>query len=85
MILQFSVSNFRSFRGLQTLNLAASNADKTLPGNLISPNLPGLKGRKWLKGAALYGPNADKWPDLLRLCRSEATFHQNDASHVRVR
>jgi AAA15 family ATPase/GTPase len=58
MILQFSVSNFRSFRGLQTLNLTASNADKSLPGNLITPNLPGLKGRKWLKGAALYGPNA---------------------------
>ncbi len=58
MILQFSVSNFRSFRGLQTLNLAASNYDKTLPQNCITPNLPGLKGRRWLKGIALYGPNA---------------------------
>ena len=58
MILQFSVSNFRSFREIQTLNLAASKADKSLPGNLITPSLPGLKGRKWLKGAALYGPNA---------------------------
>ncbi len=58
MLLQFSVSNFRALREPQTLNLAASNYDKTLPENTLSPNLPGLKGKRWLKGAALYGANA---------------------------
>ncbi len=58
MLLQFSVSNFRSLRGLQTLNLAASNYDKSLPENTLSPELPGLKGKRWLKGVALYGANA---------------------------
>ena len=58
MLLQFSVSNFRALRGLQTLNLAASNHDKSLPENTLSPELPGLKGKRWLKGVALYGANA---------------------------
>lgn len=58
MLLQFSVSNFRALRGMQTLNLAASNYDKTLPENTLDSDLPGLKGKRWLKGAAIYGANA---------------------------
>lgn len=58
MLLQFSVSNFRALRGLRTLNLAASNYDKSLPENTLDPDLPGLKGKRWLKGVALYGANA---------------------------
>lgn len=58
MILQFSVSNFRCFQGVQTLNLAAAAQDKTLPGACAPLELPGLKGRRWTKGAALYGANA---------------------------
>jgi AAA15 family ATPase/GTPase len=60
MLLQFSFSNFRSFRGLQSLNLVAGNRDKLLPENCITPNLPGLTGKllRWNKGAAIYGANA---------------------------
>lgn len=58
MILQFSVSNFRSLRGLETLDLVASNYDKSLPENLIQENFPGLKGKRWIKAAVLYGANA---------------------------
>ncbi len=58
MILQFSVSNYRCFRKLQTLNLAASSQDKTLPDNCIVTDLPGLAGKRWVKGLALYGANA---------------------------
>jgi hypothetical protein len=58
MLLQFSVSNYRAFRDLQTLNLAASNYDKALPENCITLDLPGLKNRRWVKGAAIYGANA---------------------------
>ncbi len=38
--------------------MAASNYDKSLPENTLNPDLPGLKGKRWLKGAALYGANA---------------------------
>ena len=58
MLLQFSVSNYRSFRKLQTLNLAASSQDKALPGNCIEQELPGVSGKHWLKGVAIYGANA---------------------------
>jgi len=58
MLLQFSVSNYRSFRNLQTLNLAASAQDKTLPQNCIDLELPGITTRQWLKGVAIYGANA---------------------------
>src|SRR5208282_5820713 len=58
MILQFSVSNFRCFRKLQTLNLMASSQDKSLPDNCIVRDLPGLPGKRWVKGVALYGANA---------------------------
>ncbi len=60
MLLQFSFSNFKAFRGKQTLNLVAGNRDKSLPENCIEPNLPGLDGklRRWNKGTAIYGANA---------------------------
>jgi hypothetical protein len=43
---------------LQTLNLAASSQDKSLPDNCIATDLPGLAGKRWGKGVALYGANA---------------------------
>ena len=58
MLLQFSVSNFRSFRKLQTLNLATSSQDKTLPENCIEYELPGVPTQQWLKAVAIYGANA---------------------------
>ena len=57
MILQFSVSNYRCFRGLQTLNLAAGS-DKSLPENCIVASLAGRPERRWLKGVGIYGANA---------------------------
>jgi AAA15 family ATPase/GTPase len=67
MIIQFSVSNFRSFRELQTLNLAASNHDRSLPDNcIVTDDLPGLSGKRWVKGVALYGANASGKTTLLQ-------------------
>jgi len=57
MIIQFSVSNYRCFRGLQTLNLTATG-DKSLQDNCIDAVLPGLSGKRWLKGVGIYGANA---------------------------
>jgi uncharacterized protein len=57
MIIQFSVSNYRCFRGLQTLKLSATG-DKSLPNNCIDVELPGLSGKRWLKGVGIYGANA---------------------------
>ena len=79
MLLQFTVSNFRAFVETQTLNLAASNYDKTLPANCISPDLPGLKGQRWLKGVALYGPNAGGKSTLIEAMEALAGMVRNSA------
>ena len=66
MIIEFRVQNHRSFRAEQTLSLAASNYDKSLPDNLITPALPGLPDLRLIKAAALYGPNAGGKTNVLK-------------------
>jgi ABC-type transport system involved in cytochrome c biogenesis ATPase subunit len=79
MILQFSVSNFRCFRARQTLNLAASASDKSLPDNVIVHKLPGVEGGRWLKGVALYGANASGKTTMLAALRALAAMVQTSA------
>jgi len=79
MLLQFTTSNFRAYREAQTLNLAASNYDKTLADNCISPDLPGLKGHRWLKGVSLYGPNAGGKSSLIEALEAFAGMVKNSA------
>lgn len=79
MILQFSVSNYRCFRKLQTLNLAASSQDKTLPDNCIAADLPGLSGKRWIKGVALYGANASGKSTILDALYTLAELVGNSA------
>ncbi|WP_278443787.1 AAA family ATPase [Pseudomonas oryzihabitans] len=57
MLIQFSVTNFRSFREKQTFSMvAASRAGKK--NNTFIPNVVGEKFPALLKVAAIYGPNA---------------------------
>ena len=79
MILHFSVSNYRAFRGLQSLNLTASNADKSLPQNLIEPNLLSLKNKRWVKAACVYGANASGKSTLLQALRALAHLVRSSA------
>ena len=79
MILQFSVSNYRCFGKLQTLNLMASNQDKSLPDNCIVRDLPGLAGKRWIKGAALYGANASGKTTILRALEALAEMVKTSA------
>lgn len=54
MLIAFSVENFRSIRDLQTLSLAEPRTDHHLEwSNLINP-----EGKRLLKTAAIFGPNA---------------------------
>jgi hypothetical protein len=79
MILQFSVSNYRCFRKLQTLNLAASSQDKSLPDNCIVADLPGFAGKRWTKGIALYGANASGKTTILKALESLADMVKTSA------
>ena len=48
------------------MSLVASNYDKSLPENLITPDLPGLPDLRLIKAAALYGPNAGGKTNVLK-------------------
>ena len=79
MILQFSVSNYRCFRDLQTLNFAASSQDKSLPDNCIVTDSPSLPGKRWVKGVALYGANASGKTTILDALRALADMVKTSA------
>ncbi|RYD26592.1 MAG: ATP-binding protein [Verrucomicrobiaceae bacterium] len=67
MLLDFQVVNHRSLRHPARLTLAASHYDSTsLPGNVITPRLPGITKDKFLRGAAVYGANASGKSNLIR-------------------
>lgn len=79
MLLQFSVSNFRGLRELQMLKMAASGYDKSLPENMVNSNFPGLKGKRWLKGAALYGANASGKTTIIEAMKALSDWIRNSA------
>ena len=67
MLIEFSVSNFRSIRDRVTLSMVAKNSDKTLAENIIQgDDLPGLKNHKFLSAVAIYGANASGKSNILR-------------------
>lgn len=65
MLIEFSVSNYRSFRDRQTLSMAATPR-LSKKRNLFTPPLNGEKLPDLLKVAAIYGPNASGKSSLIR-------------------
>lgn len=65
MLIEFSVSNFRSFRERQTFSMvAAPRLHKR--NNVFKPQLSGEKSPDLLKVAVIYGPNASGKSNLLK-------------------
>lgn len=65
MLIEFSVSNFRSFRERQTLSLVATPRLHKRE-NVFKPELTGEKFPDLLKVAVIYGPNASGKSNLLK-------------------
>lgn len=65
MLIDYSVTNYRSFRERQTLSLVAASRlpDKQ---NFFRPDLEGESSPNLLKVAVIYGPNASGKSNLLR-------------------
>ncbi|MBI4493239.1 MAG: ATP-binding protein [Chloroflexi bacterium] len=76
MLVEFSVTNFRSIQARQTLNMVAS-ADTAHRQHNVSPG----KGRdlRLLRSAAIYGPNAAGKSNLLRALETLRQLVQNSA------
>jgi AAA15 family ATPase/GTPase len=65
MLIEFSVSNYRSFREKQTFSMvAAPRLGKK--GNVFKPNVKGEKVPDLLKVAAIYGSNASGKSNLIK-------------------
>ena len=58
MLIRFEVENFESIRDRQELTFTAINYYKEHKEELLDLRLPGLSGIKYLRSAALFGPNA---------------------------
>ena len=65
MLIEFSVSNYRSFRDKQTLSMAATPR-LSKKRNVFTPIVNGEKLPDLLKVAAIYGPNASGKSSLIR-------------------
>ncbi|RON02015.1 ATPase [Pseudomonas brassicacearum] len=65
MLIEFSVSNYRSFREKQTLSMAATPR-LSKKRNVFKPSVNGEKLPDLLKVAAIYGPNASGKSSLIR-------------------
>ena len=65
MLIEFSVSNFRSFRERQTLSMVAAPRLRKRE-NVFKPELTGDKFPDLLKVAVIYGPNASGKSNLLK-------------------
>jgi len=66
MVIEFSVTNFRSIKTKNTLSLVANNQLSDLPENVFPASAPGLKDTRLLNGAAIYGANASGKSNVLK-------------------
>ncbi len=75
MLIEFRVCNYKSIREEQVFSLVASNSDrKNCPQNVIDRELPGMKGIRYLKGAAVYGANASGKTSLVQALKFMKAF-----------
>lgn len=84
MLIEFSVSNFRSFREKQTLSMVASprlgKKQNVFDPEVIGENLP-----KLLKVAAIYGPNAAGKSNLVKALQViSALLHQSPSNNYSI-
>lgn len=77
MLIEFSVSNFRSFRERQTLSLVASTGAEHNKTNVASMHGEGLR---LLRSAVVYGPNAAGKSNILRALETLRQLVQNSAT-----
>lgn len=68
MLVEFSVSNWRSVKEAQTLNLVLAKGDELADSNSFQPGAPATTSL--LRSAAIYGPNAAGKSNLLRAMRT---------------
>ena len=78
MLIEFKVTNFRSFRTTQTFSMVAGSFPEHKNSNTFDSGLPGF-GR-FLRSSVVYGPNAAGKTNLLRALQFMQELVVNSAS-----
>lgn len=69
MLIEFSITNFRSIKETQSLSMITADSLDELPNNICMIKFPAMKQKKQeralLKSAAIYGPNASGKSNLI--------------------
>jgi uncharacterized protein len=78
MLIEFKVTNFRSFRDTQTLSMVAGNVSEHTESNTFDAGLSGF-GR-FLRSSVVYGPNAAGKTNLLRALQFMQALVVNSAT-----
>ena len=78
MLIEFNVTNFRSFQETQTLSMAANNATELRTENTFNSGIKGLP--HFLHSAVIYGPNAAGKSNLLLALRFMRSFVLSSAN-----
>jgi AAA15 family ATPase/GTPase len=73
MLIEFSISNYRSFREKQTFSMVAASRLKKKE-NTFTPSVHGEKVPDLLKVAAIYGPNASGKSNLYKALELPKAF-----------
>ena len=81
MLIEFSVTNFRSFRERQTLSLAKARGQELSKTNSFKVNA--ANEFQLLRSAAIYGPNAGGKSNLLRAVETMKDIVLNSANQQR--
>ncbi len=77
MLIEFSVTNYRSIRSRQTLSLVASADTAHQEGNTVATE---AKDMRLLRSAVIYGPNAAGKSNLLRALEMLRQLVQNSST-----
>jgi len=78
MIIEFSATNFRSIKEIQTLTLVAGKGKELLERGTFDPELPGFP--RLLRCAVIYGANAAGKTNLLRALQFMQSLVLNSAT-----
>lgn len=79
MLIEFSVSNFRSLAERQTLSLVASSGAEHRDTHVFAPDAPGTL--PLLRAAVIYGPNASGKSNLLLALSTMEQIVENSAGN----
>lgn len=81
MLIEFSVTNFRSFREKQTFSMVATPR-LGKKDNVFKPDIKGEKFPNLLKVAAIYGPNASGKSNLIKAFNLISSLTKNTSERM---